>query len=149
MYCPMSSYLNFAYLYKYYPENFRYMLEKMRETEELREKELGRPFSVISSNPKYNADYLEHIVKTKWLKKLNEMEMTNNDYVDAHCVGVDVDGNITVHWVALKSIGKTVFSNAVDAAKYAAEMSDYYDKHYSFGGKQIKRTQWEHFLEKD
>lgn len=61
----------------------------------------------------------------------------------------DVDGNITVHWVALKSIGKTVFSNAVDAAKYAAEMSDYYDKHYSFGGKQIKRTQWEHFLEKD
>jgi hypothetical protein len=52
------------------------MLEKMRETEELREKELGRPFSVISSNPKYNADYLEHIVKTKWLKKLNEMECT-------------------------------------------------------------------------
>lgn len=76
MYCPMSSFLNFAYLYKYYPENFRYMLEKMRETEELREKELGRPFSVISSNPKYNADYLEHIVKTKWLKKLNEMECT-------------------------------------------------------------------------
>lgn len=97
MYCPMSSYLNFAYLYKYYPENFRYMLEKMRETEELREKELGRPFSVISSNPKYNADYLEHIVKTKWLKKLNEMEMTNNDYVDAYCVGVDVDGHTTVH----------------------------------------------------
>ena len=28
MYCPMSSFLNFAYLYKYYPENFRYMLEK-------------------------------------------------------------------------------------------------------------------------
>ena len=97
MYCPMSSFLNFAYLYKYYPENFRYMLEKMRETEELREKELGRPFSVISSNPKYNADYLEHIVKTKWLKKLNEMEMTNNDYVDAYCVGVDVDGHTTVH----------------------------------------------------
>ena len=149
MYCPMSSFLNFAYLYKYYPENFRYMLEKMRKTEELREKELGRPFSVISSNPKYNADYLEHIVKTKWLKKLNEMEATNNDYVDAYCVGVDVDGHTAVHWVAVKSIGKSVFSNAVDAAKFAAEMSDYYDKHYSFGGKQIKRTQWEHFLEKD
>lgn len=70
-------------------------------------------------------------------------------YVDAHCVGVDVDGHTAVHWVAVKSIGKSVFSNAVDAAKYAAEMSDYYDKHYSFGGKQIKRTQWEHFLEKD
>lgn len=83
MYCPMSSYLNFAYLYKYYPENFRYMLEKMRETEELREKELGRPFSVISSNPKYNADYLEHIVKTKWLKKLNEMlNITLRNFMD-------------------------------------------------------------------
>ena len=38
MYCPMSSYLNFAYLYKYYPDNFQFMIEKMRETEELRER---------------------------------------------------------------------------------------------------------------
>ena len=75
MYCPMSSYLNFAYLYKYYPDNFQYMIEKMRETEQLREKQYGRPFSVISSNPKYNADYLENIIKTKWLKKLNKMEV--------------------------------------------------------------------------
>ena len=74
MYCPISSYLNYAYLYKYYPEHFRYMIEKMRETERLRERELGRPFSVISSNPKYNADYLENIIKTKWLKKLEEKE---------------------------------------------------------------------------
>lgn len=44
------------------------MIEKMRETEEF------RPFSVISSNPKYNSYYLENIIKTKWLKKLNEME---------------------------------------------------------------------------
>lgn len=74
MYCPMSSKLNFAYLYKYYPERFNYMITKMRETEQLREKELGRPFSVIASNSKYNADYLENIIKTKWLKKLNDME---------------------------------------------------------------------------
>ena len=52
------------------------MIEKMRETEQIREKELGRSFSVISSNPKYNADYLENIIKTKWLKKLNEKEET-------------------------------------------------------------------------
>jgi 3'-phosphoadenosine 5'-phosphosulfate sulfotransferase (PAPS reductase)/FAD synthetase len=75
MYCPMSSYLNYAYLCKYYPDNFQYMIEKMRETEQIREKQYGRPFSVISSNPKYNADYLENIIKTKWLKKLNEMEV--------------------------------------------------------------------------
>lgn len=70
----MSSYLNYAYLYKYYPDNFQFMIEKMRETEELREGELGRPFSVISSNPKYNSYYLENIIKTKWFKKLNEYE---------------------------------------------------------------------------
>lgn len=76
MYCPISSYLNYAYLCKYYPDHFQYMIEKMRETERIRETELGRPFSVISSNPKYNADYLENIIKTKWLKKLNEMEVS-------------------------------------------------------------------------
>jgi 3'-phosphoadenosine 5'-phosphosulfate sulfotransferase (PAPS reductase)/FAD synthetase len=77
MYCPMSSYISFAYLYKYYPENFDYMIGKMRETEVMRERELGRPFSCISSNPKYNADYLVHIIETKWLKRLNDKELEN------------------------------------------------------------------------
>lgn len=72
MYCPITSYINYAYLYKYYPENFAFMIDKMRETEKLREKELGRPFSCISSNPKYNSEYLERIIKTKWVKKLEE-----------------------------------------------------------------------------
>lgn len=35
------------------------------------------------------------------------------------------------------------------AVKHAEAMSDYYDKHYAFGGTPIRRTQWEHFLEKD
>ena len=74
MYCPMSSYLTFAYLYKYYPDHFQYMIEKMRETEDIIGGKTGRPFSVISSNPKYNADYLENIIKTKWLEKLNKKE---------------------------------------------------------------------------
>lgn len=74
MYCPMASFINFAYLYKYYPENFAFMICKMRETEIKREKEFGRPVSCVSSKPKYNADYLEKIVKTKWLKKLEELE---------------------------------------------------------------------------
>ena len=74
MYCPMASFMNFAYLYKYYPENFAFMINKMRETEIIREKELGRPFSCISSNPKYNADYLEKIIKTKWIKKFNNID---------------------------------------------------------------------------
>lgn len=76
MYCPISSRMNYAYLYKYYPEHFSYMIDKMRETESWREKELGRAFSVISSDPKYNADYLDNIVKTKWIKILEEKEQS-------------------------------------------------------------------------
>lgn len=41
MYCPLSSYITYAYLYKYYPDNFSYMIEKMRETEQVRSIELG------------------------------------------------------------------------------------------------------------
>lgn len=75
MYCPMASFINYAYLYKYYPSNFKYMIEKMKETEKLRERQLGKPFSVISSNSKYNASYLENVIKNKWLKKLEEKEL--------------------------------------------------------------------------
>lgn len=74
MYCPMSDLLNLAYLYKYYPDKFNYMITKMKETEKLRAKELGRPFSVRSSNPKYNAEYTERIVKEKYIYKLNAEE---------------------------------------------------------------------------
>lgn len=77
MYCPMSSFMNFAYLYKYYPENFSFMLDKIRATERVRSIELGRPFSCISSNPFYNADYLEKIIRTKWFKILSEVEYNN------------------------------------------------------------------------
>lgn len=79
MYCPMSRYISFAYLLKYYPDNFDYMIDKMKKTEIMRSEELQRPFSVISSNPKYNADYLENIIKTKWLKILNEKEQENDN----------------------------------------------------------------------
>lgn len=79
MYCPLSSYQTFAYLLKYYPDKFEYMIAKMKETEVLRESELGRPFSVIASRPKYNSVYLDHIVKTKWIDKLNEAERRNKN----------------------------------------------------------------------
>ena len=70
MYCPMSSYLNLAYLYKYYPNNFNYMIDKMRTSEKRLSERYGKPFSVRSANPKYNADYIEYIVKNKWIKRL-------------------------------------------------------------------------------
>lgn len=74
MYCPMSSLLNLAYLYKYYPQNFEYMLYKMRESEKKVSEKLGRPFAIRGENPNYNADYVENIVKTKWIKKLEEID---------------------------------------------------------------------------
>lgn len=77
MYCPLMSYINGAYLLKYYPDSFNYMIDKIRETEKIRELELGRPFAVMQVNPKYNADYVENVVKTKWLKKLNKKELEN------------------------------------------------------------------------
>lgn len=74
----MSSYLNLAYLYKYYPKNFDYMIDKMRKSEQIVSQRLGRPFATKSANPKYNADYVEHIVKSKWVKIL---EQTNTENV--------------------------------------------------------------------
>lgn len=72
MYCPMSSFLEYAYLYKYYPDNYEEMIKYMKDTEKLREKELGRPFSIRSSNKKYNSEYVDNIIKTKWVKRLEE-----------------------------------------------------------------------------
>lgn len=76
MYCPMMSRISAAYLLKYYPENFNFAIEKMKETEAVREKKFCRKFSCISSNSKYNAEYLSNIIRTKWLKKLEEKEQT-------------------------------------------------------------------------
>lgn len=82
MYCPMASRIGQAYLFKYYPDNFKYMLDKMRETEKIVERKTGRPFSCISSEPRYNADYLENIITTKWITKLNEIESSYDNTLD-------------------------------------------------------------------
>ena len=59
--------MNYAYLYKYYPENFWYMISKMT-------KKLGRKFCIISNNPKYDVNYLIENIENKWIVKLNEKE---------------------------------------------------------------------------
>lgn len=70
MYCPMSSMLAFAYLAYFYPQNFSFMIEKMKQTELKVSSQLGRPFSCIQSNPKYNSYYLERVVYNKYIPKL-------------------------------------------------------------------------------
>lgn len=74
MYCPLSSMITWAYLCKYYPENWKYAIDKMRETEAFRAEELGRPFSVISGRTQYNADYLARIIPSKWVPRLEALE---------------------------------------------------------------------------
>lgn len=68
MYCPMASLKEIAYLYKYYPDNYSYMLNKIRETERKVEQKYGKPFAIRGG--KYNADYIDYIIKTKWVNKL-------------------------------------------------------------------------------
>lgn len=70
MYCPMSSRKNLAYLLHYYPEHYEQLISLMKDTEEMRASELGRPFAVMSGNPKYNVDYIDNNVRTKWHLKI-------------------------------------------------------------------------------
>ena len=78
MYCPMASKINWAYLYKYYPDKYEECISMMKDTEKRMQRKLGRPFSVTTSNPKYNAEYLDKIVKAKWLKILSDKEKTDD-----------------------------------------------------------------------
>lgn len=71
--CPMSTLIEWAYLYKYYPDWFWYFFEKIKETEEYL-KEKGAKYYTIRGNNKYDADYLLNIINTKYLPKLEEIE---------------------------------------------------------------------------
>ena len=72
MFCPMSSMKNKAYLLKYYPEKYEELIRLVKETETFRTKELGRPFTIFQSKPKYNADYIDKQIRTKYMRKLEE-----------------------------------------------------------------------------
>lgn len=73
MYCPNSSLSCHAYLLKYYPENYAYMMTKAAETERELEKKCGHAVSVWQGNPKYNTEYRDKIIRTKWFPKLEKM----------------------------------------------------------------------------
>lgn len=77
MLCPMASMMNLAYLCKYYPEQFNFYIDCVRQTEKEIELKNGKPFAV-RGNQKYNADYVNRTVREKWLPKLEEMERINN-----------------------------------------------------------------------
>lgn len=64
MCCPMSSKTELAYLLKYYPNEY----EKYMELAKNSEKE--RNYLVFCGDKRYNAEYQDMIVKTKWLPRL-------------------------------------------------------------------------------
>jgi len=84
-----------AYTLKYYPEHYEFMMQKAKETEAIMTERLGVPFTVFHSNRKYTAEYFDNIVRTKWLKKLNELEsmeqMTIFDIEEWQQKGEDYD----------------------------------------------------------
>lgn len=73
MYCPLASKMNLAYLLKYYPNNYKYMMEQVKKRELQMSAVLGRKFSCFSSNGKYDGEYTDNIVRTKYLPKIEEM----------------------------------------------------------------------------
>lgn len=82
MLCPMMSMTNSAYLLKYYPDQYDHMMKLVRETEQKREVELGKPFAVFSGNPKYNAEYRDKRVREVYLPKLEELIRKNTESIN-------------------------------------------------------------------
>lgn len=70
MCCPLASMNSSAYLRYFYPDEFSKNMELAKRTETMRCEQLGRPFSVWSSNPKYNTEYRIKRVQEKYLPEL-------------------------------------------------------------------------------
>lgn len=73
MFCPLASRINLAYIAHYYPDKFTELIELMKRTEKVRESELGKPFAIMDSGGKYNAEYIKNNIYTKWLPRLIKM----------------------------------------------------------------------------
>lgn len=65
MLCPCSSYINHAYLYRYYPAEYARLMDLCKKSER------ERGYRTLSS--KYGADYIDNIVKTKYTQKIEEI----------------------------------------------------------------------------
>lgn len=64
--CPMSSRLELAYLLRYYPVEYERIMEMAKKTER------ERGFHIFHGQ--YSAEYVDNNVRTKWTKKLEELD---------------------------------------------------------------------------
>ena len=70
--CPMSTYTEDAYLALYYPDLYDQKMMLAKESEEKTSDHLNRPFSIWSSNSKYNTDYRKKVIAEKYVPQLKE-----------------------------------------------------------------------------
>lgn len=70
--CPLSSKMEWAYLKIFYPKEYEYFINKIRETEQKYSIKFQRDFTPLCSNPKYNADYLDNVLDKKYIPKILE-----------------------------------------------------------------------------
>lgn len=73
--CTQSAMISWAYLLKYYPDEFNKFISLMRKYEKNVSERKGEKWYILKKP--YDVDYLENIVKTKWLKKIEEKEKEN------------------------------------------------------------------------
>lgn len=72
MFCPCANLLQHAYTLKYYPQQYDEMIAYMKETEYIVSKRREKKYC-ISGCQKYDAYYIDNIIHTKWLPKLEKM----------------------------------------------------------------------------
>lgn len=78
MYCPMSSMSNLAYLYVFYPEQYKYFMDECKKDEEKTFLKYGKLVPVFQSNPTYTAEYYDNRVRSVYVPKLLEQMKADN-----------------------------------------------------------------------
>lgn len=79
MFCPLMSRKQMAYLYVYYYDQYKKMMDLAKFTELQREKELKRKFSVWSSFSKYDTDYMSNLIPKKYVPLLLQCKFAQGD----------------------------------------------------------------------
>lgn len=78
MFCPMSDRLQLAYLLTYYPDKYCEFFQMCKDTEKAIEKKTGKKHSIFQGNSKYNSEYVDQNVRTKWMPIFKERMIADN-----------------------------------------------------------------------
>lgn len=70
MFCPMMTIKEMAYLFYYYPDHYREMLELAQKTEAELTERFGKPYSCWNGNPRYNTAYRDRMAREVYLPQL-------------------------------------------------------------------------------